>query len=128
VGEHDEKFKLRRRSVLSPTMNSDTMDEATFRQLSSVAITRIRDACDAVDPDILEAVLDGDVIKFMFPSGLPFVLNTQRPVKEIWLAADRQAWHFRCVDGVWIDKRSGDELMRAVAAAVFKRAAVQLAL
>jgi CyaY protein len=96
--------------------------------LSSAAIARIRDACDAIDPDVLEAVLDGDVIKFVFPTGSPFVLNTQRPVKEIWLAADRQAWHFRCVDGAWIDKRSGDELMRAIGAAVLKRAAVQLSL
>ena len=95
-------------------LSSDTMDEATFLDLSKTALGRIRDAVDACDPDVVECVPDADVVKVVFPTGLPYVLNTQRPVKEIWLAADRNAWHFRFDGQAWIDKRSGDELIAAM--------------
>ena len=55
--------------------------------------------------------MDAEVLKIVFPSGQPFVLNTQRPTREVWLAADRQAWHFRFDGEKWFDKKgTGDEL------------------
>jgi CyaY protein len=103
---------------------SDTMDEATFRTLAGEALGRVRRALDALDPDVVECVPEADVIKIVFPSGLPFVLNLQRPVREIWLAAERQAWHFR-FDGVWWrDKRNDDELWATIVRLVQARAGV----
>lgn len=88
-------------------ITSDTMDEGTFKKLSHDVIERVRKALDAQDPDVVEAVMEAEVLKVVFPKGQPFVLNTQRPIREVWLAADRQAWHFR-FDGVkWIDKKTG---------------------
>jgi CyaY protein len=107
---------------------SDTMDEPTFLQLSRDAIGRVRRALDAQDPDVVECVPDADVVKVVFPTGLPFVLNTQRPVREIWLAADRQAWHFRFDGEQWRDKRSHDELFSTLGRLVQARAGVTLAL
>lgn len=107
---------------------SDTMDEATFLSLARDAIARVRRALDAQDPDVVECVPDADVVKVVFPTGLPFVLNTQRPVREIWLAADRQAWHFRFDGEHWRDKRNSDELFATLVRLVQTRAAVTLAL
>ncbi len=109
-------------------LTSDTMDEATFLGLSKDILGRIRDALDACDPDVVECVPDADVVKVVFPTGLPYVLNTQRPVKEIWLAADRNAWHFRYDGALWIDKRSGDELLATMVRLVQARAGVTIAL
>jgi CyaY protein len=105
---------------------SDTMTEAHFRTLAQQAIDAVRRACDAHDPDVLEAVTDGDVVKLTFAKGQPFVLNMQRPVREMWLAADRQAWHFRFDGQLWRDKRSGDELMATIAARVKDRCGLTL--
>jgi CyaY protein len=100
---------------------SDTLSEAEFLPLAKAVIGRVRQAIDAEDPDVVECVPDADVVKIAFPSGPPFVLNQQRPVKEMWLAADRQAWHFR-FDGVaWVDKRSGDELFAVLVREVARR-------
>jgi CyaY protein len=107
---------------------SDTMDEATFRALASAAIAAVRRALDEQDPDVVECVPDADVVKVVFPTGLPFVLNTQRPVREIWLAADRQAWHFRFDGDAWRDKRNHDELHATLVRLVHARAGVTLAL
>ena len=110
------------------TTTSDTMDEATFAQLSKAVIGRVRDALDACDPDVVECVPDAEVVKISFASGAPFVLNTQRPVREIWLAADRQAWHFRYDGALWKDKRNSDELLATLKQLVKARAGVDLAL
>lgn len=104
------------------------MDEPTFQTLAGATIARVQTALDAQDPDVVECVPEADVVKVAFPSGAPFVLNKQRPVKEIWLAADRQAWHFRYDGAAWIDKRSGDELLATLNRLVKERAGVSLGL
>jgi CyaY protein len=113
---------------MSDLLTSDTMDEETFLQLSKTALERIRTALDACDPDVVECLPEADIVKVAFPSGQPFVLNTQRPVREVWLAADRNAWHFRYDGTSWRDKRSSDELMATLNSLVQKRAGVDLGL
>lgn len=109
------------------TTTSDTMDEPTFHTLSDAAIERVRKALDAQDPDVVEAVMEAGVLKITFPAGAPFVLNTQRPIRELWLAADRQAWHFRYDGARWIDKKTGkDELFATLAALLQARARVDV--
>ena len=104
--------------MTSPT--SDTMDEKTFRDVAGAVIERVRKALDQQDPDVVEAVLEAGVLKLQFAKGAPFVVNLQPPTREVWLAADRQAWHFRCQatpDGDrWLDKKgTGDELFTTLA-------------
>lgn len=106
---------------------SDTMSEAEFLTLAGAVIVRVQVVLDAEDPDVVECVPDADVVKVAFPTGAPFVLNKQRPVKEIWLAADRQAWHFRFDGEAWRDKRSNDELFVTLRRLVRERAGVDLA-
>jgi CyaY protein len=106
---------------------SDTMSEAEFLKLAGAVIVRVQTVLDAQDPDVVECVPDADVVKVAFPTGAPFVLNKQRPVKEIWLAADRQAWHFRFDGEAWRDKRSSDELFATLRRLVRDRAHVDLA-
>lgn len=102
---------------------SDDMDEPTFQALAGQAIERVRSVLDAQDPDVVEAVLEAGVLKIAFASGPPFVLNTQRPTREIWLAADRHAWHFRYDGARWLDKKTGkDELFSTLAGLVKERA------
>ncbi len=107
---------------------SDTMTEAAFMTLAKSTIDAVRAAIDAQDPDVVECLPEADVVKVSFPSGLPYVMNTQRPVREIWLAADREAWHFRYDGTVWRDKRSGDELVSTITRLINARAGVTLSL
>lgn len=114
--------------MTSAKTTSDTMSEETFQGLANAAIARVQIALDAQDPDVVECVPDADVVKVAFPTGAPFVLNKQRPVKEIWLAADRNAWHFRFDGENWRDKRSGDELFATLTRMVQQRAGLVLPL
>jgi len=95
---------------------SDTMDEKTFRDLAGAAIARLQKAVDQLDPDVAEGVMEGGVLKIQFPKGTPFVVNLQPPTREVWLAADRQAWHFRYDGARWLEKKGGgDELFATLA-------------
>ena len=111
------------------TISSDTMDEKTFRDLAHGAIEKMRAAFDALDPDVVEAVMEAGVLKLTFPAGLPFVINLQPPTREIWLAADRHAWHFRYDGARWIDKKgTGAELYSTLKDAVAKKIGASVAL
>ncbi len=51
----------------------------------------------------------GGLLELVFPGGSKIVVNTQPPLHELWLAARTGGYHFRFVDGRWIDSRSGGE-------------------
>ena len=91
------------------------MDDKTFTTLTDEVMKRVLRALDACDPDVVEAAMEAGVVKISFPQGPPYVLNTQRPVREVWLAAERSAWHFKHDGGRWIDGKSGDELYATLA-------------
>ena len=70
------------------------MDESAYQHLADAAFKRIDDAFRDVDPDVIDCERAGDVIVFTLKGGKKFVLNTQRPTRQIWLAANSRAWHF----------------------------------
>ena len=49
------------------------------------------------------------MLELVFPGGSKVVVNTQPPLHELWLAARTGGYHFRFVNGRWIDSRSGGE-------------------
>ena len=73
--------------------------------------------------------MEAGVLKLTFPSGLPYVINLQPPTREIWLAADRQAWHFRFDGTKWIDKKgTGAELFSTLRDVVTKKIGTKVVL
>ena len=58
------------------------------------------------------AELGGDVITIEFDDKSRYVVNSHLAARQIWLAAERSAWHFDYVSeqSAWIDKKSGAEL------------------
>ena len=70
------------------------MDEARYLQLVDRAFRAIQDAFDDVDPDVVDAFGAGDVLTLTFADRSKCVVNTQRPTRQIWLAARSRAWHF----------------------------------
>jgi CyaY protein len=50
------------------------------------------------------------------------VVNSHRAARQIWMAAERSAWHFDlAADGRWIATKSGDELWAAVEGVVGRK-------
>jgi CyaY protein len=93
------------------------IDEARYNQLVATAFKRIVAAADTLDPDTLEAESTGDMVTLTSRSREKCVVNTQRAVRQIWVAGKGQGIHFSYdeASGTWRDdKGKGLELFAFV--------------
>ena len=106
------------------------LDEATYDAAVAQLFKRITKAVDAADPDALEADTTGDMITITaVRSGTRVVVNTQRAVKQIWVAGKGMGVHFTLTDGRWLDdKGKGLEVAAWVDECVESAAGVRLGL
>jgi CyaY protein len=98
------------------------MDEARFDQAADRTLRGLLASLD--DLDGVEAELELGVLKISFEEGPDFVVNSHRAARQIWMAADRTAWHFDPSDegARWVSsKPPHDELHGALSAALSKR-------
>lgn len=109
------------------------MDESRYQKLADVALRAIEDMLKDVDAEVVDIERAGDVLNLTFASGMKAVVNTQRPTRQIWLAANARAWHFKyhepdgTVAGRWMDdKGQGVELLSQIAAVVKECAGIDL--
>ncbi len=58
------------------------------------------------------AELASGVLTVEFFDGTRYVVNSQRAARQIWLAAERSAWHFDWDEArrAWVATKSGEEL------------------
>jgi CyaY protein len=105
------------------------IDERSYQHLADAAFKRIEDALKDVDPDQVDCERAGDVLTLTFAGGAKCVVNTQRPTRQIWLAANARAWHFDWDEGGarWVDdKGRGVDLFGQVRAIVRDAAGIDL--
>jgi CyaY protein len=105
------------------------MDEARYNQLAASAFRRILAAADAIDPDILEAESTGDMVTLTARSREKCIVNTQRAVRQLWVAGRGQGIHFDydAATSTWRDdKGRGLELFSFVADVVHDISGVDL--
>jgi len=105
------------------------MTESEYQKLADVALKKLETMLDDVDADDVDVERAGDVITLTFKGGKKCVVNTQRPTRQIWLAANARAWHFDwdAAQSKWVDdKGQGDELFGRVAAIVKENAGISV--
>lgn len=96
------------------------IDEKSYERLAYSTLDRVDRAFQDVDPDVVETVVSDGVVKFDFQGRRPaWVLNSQRAARQIWLAAERRAWHFEWRgedpdDERWVAADSGEELFETL--------------
>jgi CyaY protein len=104
------------------------MDEQQYLKLADTTFERIEDLLEDVDADDVDVDRAGDVLTLAFKNGKKCIINTQRPTRQIWLAAGVHAWHFDWDGAHWVDaKDKTHELMQTIAGVVKEQAGVDLA-
>jgi CyaY protein len=94
------------------------MDESTYQRLADEAFRSIGDAFENVDSELVDCEIAGDVMTLTMRGGGRCIVNTQRPARQIWLAANARAWHFSWDEAGkrWVDdKGRGEELCATLA-------------
>jgi CyaY protein len=110
---------------LVPTPLTDAEFHAlTSRLLASVEATVdqwLQD--DVVD---IDAHRTGGLLELKLPDGSHLILNTQPPLHEVWLAARSGGFHYKHVEGRWLDTRDGREFFDALSACASEQAGLPL--
>jgi CyaY protein len=97
------------------------MEDARFDQLADHTLRSLISALDQVDD--IEAELEQGVLTISFPRGPAFVINSHRAAGQIWMAADRNAWHFDPADegARWVNSKPPHEELRQALGDVLSR-------
>jgi CyaY protein len=88
------------------------MTDSDYMDRAEAVLRAIEARCDQLNEQT-DADIDnqrtGGMVTLAFHDGSQIVINLQKPLHEIWLAARSGGYHFRQVDGAWRDTKSGQE-------------------
>ena len=94
------------------------MSETEFLDLAESTLDAIESAMDRLnDQDLLdvECKRSGNVLEIEFiDNGSKIIVNSQAPMKEMWVAAKSGGFHYKRVGEQWINTRDGSELFAAL--------------
>ena len=89
------------------------MTDPEYMDCAEAALAAIERGCDRIN-DTTDADIDnqrvGGMITITFRNGSQLIVNLQKPLQEIWLAARSGGYHYRHDGSVWVDTKSGEEL------------------
>jgi CyaY protein len=88
------------------------MTDLDYLNHAEKALAAIELACDCIN-DASDADIDnqrtGGMITLSFANRSQIIINLQKPLQEIWMAARAGGFHYKFNNGLWLDTKSGDE-------------------
>ena len=99
------------------------IDEREYDERALPELRALIDALDALETDDFDAELSADILAIEFPDGGKYVVNSHRAARQIWMAAERSAWHFDydATKREWRAAKTGDELWSALSRALSQK-------
>jgi CyaY protein len=118
-------------SILSSmTQTPEHLSEVEYDERAQAAIAAVEATVDRLlqsDVIDIDASRTGGLLELAFPEGGGvIVINTQPPLHELWLAAPSGGFHFKPIDGRWIDSRDGRDFFAVLSACASELAGVAL--
>ncbi|SFU95824.1 iron donor protein CyaY [Pseudoduganella namucuonensis] len=90
------------------------MTESEFLALADATLNAIEAALDRLNEQDMvdvECSRSGNVLEIEFiDNGSKVIVNSQAAMQEMWVAARSGGFHYRHVDGQWLNTRDGSEL------------------
>lgn len=89
-----------------------TMTEEEYEARALPELKALVGALDELELEGVESELSSDILTLELEGGARYVVNSHRAARQIWMAAERSAWHFDWDPSrsAWIAKKNGDEL------------------
>ena len=99
------------------------MDDHSYDQLAEAELGALIDALDGLGERGCEAELESGILTLEFDDGVRYVVNSHRAARQIWMAAERSAWHFdwHAEKGQWFASKTADELWATLSRALGKK-------
>jgi len=88
------------------------MTDIEYMDRAEALLKAIELACDRLN-DATDADIDnqrvGGMITLTFANRSQIIVNLQKPLQEVWLAARAGGFHYRFTDGHWTDTKGQGE-------------------
>lgn len=88
------------------------MTDLEFLDNAEKLLLAVERSCDRIndttDADV-DAQRSGGMVTLTFPNRSQIVVNLQKPLHEVWMAARSGGYHFRFEDGAWQDTKGAGE-------------------
>lgn len=88
------------------------MTDLEFYNLAEITLQRVEQRCDHLNEttDIdLDSQRVGCMVTLTFKNGSQIIVNLQKPLHELWLAAKEGGFHFKWDGNVWADTKGQGE-------------------
>ena len=90
------------------------MTDTEYQDLAESLLRSIELACDRIN-DQTDADVDnqrvGGMITMTFANGSQIIVNLQKPLQEVWLAARAGGFHYRYDGAAWMDTKGQGEFL-----------------
>ena len=113
---------------MNDTTLPDGLTDARYRDLVAAVLASVESTIDRwLQDDVvdIDTQRTGGLLELSFPNGSKIVLNAQPPLHELWMAARSGGFHYKHVDGRWLD-REEREFFDALSACATEQAGVSL--
>lgn len=91
---------------------TDALAEAAFDRIADQTLHSILNALS--NEEDFEVDLSSGVLTVRFEDGKRYVVNSHRAARQIWMAAESNAWHFDWTGTQWLSTKSKDELWELI--------------
>ena len=88
------------------------MTDFEYQNLAENVLKAVEAACDRLN-DASDVDIDnqrtGGMITLSFTNRSQIIINLQKPLQEIWMAAKAGAFHYKFNSGQWLDTKDSSE-------------------
>ncbi|MDO9399989.1 MAG: iron donor protein CyaY [Polaromonas sp.] len=89
------------------------MTDLDYLDRAEAALRAIEAACDRINDETdtdVDNQRTGGMITLTFANRSQIIINLQKPLHEIWVAARAGGFHYEFVEGQWRDTKDASEL------------------
>ncbi|NBQ06938.1 MAG: iron donor protein CyaY [Betaproteobacteria bacterium] len=105
------------------------MTDLEFLDTAERLLSRIEGSCDRIN-DETDADIDnqrvGGMITLTFSNRSQIIVNLQKPLHEVWLAAKSGGYHYKFKEGQWQDTKGQGEFFENLSRFATAQSGVQL--
>jgi CyaY protein len=95
------------------------MTDQEFMDRAEALLKAVEVACDRIN-DESDADIDnqrtGGMVNLSFSNRSQIIINLQKPLHEVWMAAKSGGYHYRWLEGKWQDTKGQGEFFDALSA------------
>ena len=105
------------------------MTDPEFMDYAEILLKAVEAGCDRINDESLADIDNqrvGSMVTLVFANRSQIVINLQKPLHEIWLAAKSGGYHYKFDSGQWLDTKGQGEFFTNLTRFASEQAGVPL--